>query len=110
MELHILDRIYIPAILPSENNFTDFNLKRNIIKKVALTEEDAAKYEITENAEEHQTKWNPVTDRENPLIVDFTTEELAYLKSACEKLADKPAPDNLWATVEKIYTAALATA
>ena len=38
---------YIPAILPSENNFTDFNLKRNIIKKVALTEEDAAKYEIT---------------------------------------------------------------
>lgn len=110
MELHILDRIYIPAILPSENNFTDFNLKRNIIKKVALTEEDAAKYEITENAEERQTKWNPVTDRENPLIVDFTTEELAYLKSACEKLADKPAPDNLWATVEKIYTAALAAA
>ena len=49
-------------------------------------------------------------DRENPLIVDFTTEELAYLKSACEKLADKPAPDNLWATVEKIYAAALATA
>lgn len=110
MELHILDRIYIPAILPGENNFTDFNLKRNIIKKVAITEEDVAKYEIKEAPEEQKTKWNPVTDRDNPLVVDFTSEELAYLKSACEKLADKPAPDNLWATVEKIYAAALATA
>ena len=110
MELHILDRIYIPAILPAENSFMDFNLKREITKKVALTEADAEKYHIKEDAENKRTTWDPALDRDNPLIVDFTPQELAYLKSACEKLADKPAPDNLWATVEKIYAAAQATA
>ena len=37
MELHIKDRIYIPQMLPQQNNFMGFNLKREIIKKVGLT-------------------------------------------------------------------------
>lgn len=110
MELHILDRIYIPSILPSENTFIDFNMKREIIKKVALTEEDAKKYDIKEDAENRRTTWDINKDRENPLVVDFTPQELQYLKTACEKLADKPAPDNLWTTVEKIYAACQPTA
>ncbi len=110
MELHIIDRIYIPQILPAENTFMDFNLKRDIIKKVALTQEDAEKYHIVEDRENKQTKWDINIDRENPLHVEFTPQELAYLKSACEKLGDTPAPDALWSTVEKIYTAAQATA
>ncbi len=110
MELHILDRIYIPAILPAENSFMDFNLKREITKKVALTEADAEKYKIQEDVENKRTTWDPAIDRDNPLTVEFTAQELAYLKAACEKLADKPAPDNLWATVEKIYAAAQAKA
>lgn len=109
MELHIIDRIYIPMILPKENSFMDFNLKRDIIKKVEITEADIEKYEIKENQKERRTEWNITTDRDNPLVVDFTPQELAYMKTACEKTADKPAPDNLWATVEKIYTAAQAT-
>lgn len=110
MELHIIDRIYIPTILPAENSFMDFNLKRDIIKKVGLTEADAEKYSIKEDKEHNRTTWDINADRENPLVVDFSAQELAYLKAACEKLADKPAPDNLWATVEKIYAAAQATA
>lgn len=110
MELNIIDRIYIPTILPAENTFMDFNMKRGIIKKVALTEADVEKYHIQEDAENKRTKWDPQIDRENPLVVDFTREELAYLKTACEKLADTPAPDNLWGTVEKIYAAAQPTA
>lgn len=106
MELHIIDRIFIPSILPAENTFMDFNMKREIIKKVAITEADAEKYSIKEDKENHRTTWNAELDYDSPLVVDFTSQELAYLKSACEKLADKPAPDNLWATVEKIYEAA----
>ena len=105
MELNIIDRIYIPSILPAENTFMDFNMKRGIIKKVALSEEDVKKYNIQEDKNNKRTTWDPKVDRENPLVVDFTREELAYLKSACEKLADTPAPDNLWSTVEKIYAA-----
>lgn len=40
MELHIIDRISIPSILPSENSFMDYNLKRSIIKKVGITKGD----------------------------------------------------------------------
>lgn len=106
MELNIIDRIYIPSILPQENSFMDFNLKRGIINKVALTKEDAEKYNIKEDTENRRTTWDIEADRNNPLIVDFTRAELDYLKAACEKMADKPAPDTLWATVEKIYAAA----
>ncbi len=109
MELHIIDRISIPSILPSENSFMDFNLKRAIIKKVGLTKEDIEKYNIKEDVENKRTTWDINVDRENPLIVEFSTEELAYLKRACEKLSDTPAPDYLWDTVEKIYDAAQTT-
>ena len=101
MELHIIDRISIPSILPSENSFMDYNLKRSIIKKVGITKGDVEKYNIKEDAE---------NKRENPLVVDFTAQELEYLKNACEKLSDTPAPDYLWDTVEKIYDAAQAKA
>lgn len=110
MELHIIDRIAIPSILPAENSFMDYNLKRSIIKKVGISKEDAEKYSIKEDVENKRTTWDIKADRENPLVVDFTAQELAYLKSACEKLSDTPAPDYLWDTVEKIYEAAQATA
>lgn len=110
MELHIIDRIAIPSILPAENSFMDYNLKRSIIKKVGINRDDAEKYKIKEDAENRRTTWDINIDRENPLAVDFTAQELAYLKNACEKLSDTPAPDYLWNTVEKIYEAAQATA
>ena len=91
MELHIIDRIYIPTILPAENTFMDFNLKRGIINKVAITQEDVEKYHIEEIKEERRTKWDINVDRENPLMEDFSRDELNYLKAACEKLADTPA-------------------
>lgn len=106
MELNIIDRIYIPSILPQENTFMDFTLKRGIISKVVLTDEDVEKYSIKEDTENRRTTWDIEADRNNPLTVDFSRAELDYLKGACEKMADKPAPDNLWATVEKIYAAA----
>lgn len=106
MELNIIDRIYIPTILPSENTFMDFNMKREILKKVAITPEDVEKYNIKEDKENRRTTWDMNKDRENPLLVDFSRQELDYLKTACEKLADTPSPDGLWTTVEKIYKAA----
>ena len=110
MKLHIIDRISIPSILPSENSFMDYNLKRSIIKKVSINKEDVEKYKIKEDAENRRTTWDINIDRENPLVVNFTEQELVYLKNACEKLSDTPAPDYLWDTVEKIYEEAQKTA
>lgn len=110
MKLNVIDRIYIPTILPVENTFMDFNMKREITKKVALSQEDIEKFNIKEDHENRRTTWDLEVDRQNPLEVDFSKQELEYLKKACEQLADKPAPDNLWGTVEKIYEAANTTA
>ena len=106
MELHIKDRIFIPQLLPQQGNFTEFNMKRNILKKVALTEADVEKYDIVENKEERRTEWDPEKDRDMPLMVDFSQDELQYLAKACEKVADANFPDEFWLTVEKIYNAA----
>lgn len=106
MELHIKDRIYIPQLLPQSNNFMGFNLKREIIKKVALTVDDKETYSIEEDKENNRVVWNVEKDREQPLVVDFTKDEIEYLKTACEKLAEAPYPDDFWMTVEKIYDAA----
>ena len=103
MELHIKERIYIPQVLPQQNDFIGFNLKRSIIKKVGLTESDQETYNIQEDKENGRVTWNVEKDRELPLVVDFTKEEIDYLQKACEKLSDSVYPDDFWMVVEKIY-------
>lgn len=103
MELHIKDRIYIPQILPEQNNFMEYNLKREIIGKVALTEADKEKYSIEEKKEEGRITWNSTLDAEQPLVVEFSKQELEYLKKSCESLSTSLYPDDFWLTVEKIY-------
>jgi len=36
-------------------------------------------------------------------VADFSREELDYLREACEKLSEKTLPDDMWATVERIF-------
>lgn len=105
MELNIKDRIYIPQILPAQNSFMGFNMKREIINKVALTQDDAKIYNIQENKEEGRITWDIQKDKEIPLVVGFSKEEINFLKQSCEKLAEAPYPDDFWFTVEKIYNA-----
>lgn len=107
MELHIKERLYIPQILPQQTtSFMDFNLKREIIKKVALTDKDRDEYNIEENQEEHKITWNAQKDVETPLMVDFSVAEIDFLKKACESLPAAAYPDDFWMVVEKIYEAA----
>ena len=106
MDLYIKDRFYIPQMLPAQGKFMEFNLKRGIIAKVAITEEDKKKYSIAEHQEDNSIKWDSKKDAENPLVVDFSKEELDYLKQSCEGLVESAYPDDFWLTVEKIYNAA----
>lgn len=105
MDLYIKDRIFIPQMLPQQNNFMGFNLKREIVKKVALTESDRETYNIEEDSEHNRITWDIKKDKETPLVVEFTKDELNYLKNACESLAETNYPDDFWVTVEKIYNA-----
>jgi hypothetical protein len=106
MELNIKDRIYIPQLLPANNSFIEYNLKREIIKKVAITEKDKEEYSIIEDAQAGEITWNSEKDFMQPLVVDFTKQEIDFLKKSCEALTDSVYPDELWVVVEKIYNAA----
>lgn len=103
MELHIKERLLIPSILPEKGNFMEFNLKKSIIQKVAITEKDKTDYEIVEKKDERRIEWNVQKDLETPLAVDFSQDELNYMRKACETISEQQLPDEVWGVVEHIY-------
>lgn len=103
MKLNIKDRLYIPQLLPANGNFTEFSLKRSILGKVGITAEDQEKFQIKEIPEENRIVWDSDKDLQEPLEVDFTAQELDFIRKGCEALVDTPKPDDFWLTVEKLY-------
>jgi hypothetical protein len=103
VQLHIKDRIYFPNILPKTGTFLEFNLKKSIVKKVAITDEDKEHFNIKTDQERGVINWDNEKDMAEPLEVSFTTEELEFLKKSCESLTEKENTDDFWMVVEKIY-------
>lgn len=105
MELTIKDRLYIQAFLPKECTFKQFNLKKDIIGKVEISAQERETVGLKENSETKSIEWD--VNKDTPLSVDFSEDELLFLKGACEKLSDEVLPDDMWNTIEKIYDAAV---
>ena len=105
MNLYIKDRIYLPQLLPQQGSFMEFNLKRSILKKITLTPEDYNAFNIQEDKANGRITWDSDKDQSEPLVVNFTSEELALLRKGCEQFTEResPAPDDFWVLVEKIY-------
>lgn len=101
MELTVKDRLYIPAFLPKEGNFKQFNLKKEIIRKIEISDSEREEIHLRENAETKRIEWD--VEKEVVLQVEFSGDEAAYLKQVCEKISDESLPDDMWATVEKIF-------
>ena len=99
MDLHIKDRLLIPSIFPERRKFMDFNLKKSIARKIAISEQ-------VEKKEEKRIEWNVQKDAETPLVVEFSKEELDYMRRSCEAIAEQQMPDEMWAVVERIYNEA----
>lgn len=106
MDLHIKDRLLIPSIFPERGNFMDFNLKKSIARKIAISEQNRKDYEIVEKKEEKRIEWNAQKDAETPLVVEFSKEELDYMRKSCEAIAEQQMPDEMWDVVERIYNEA----
>lgn len=103
MELLIKDRLYIPAFLPKEGSFKDFNTKKSILNKIEITQDERKAVGLKENEETKRIEWD--VEKDTPLVVDFSAEEMQYLKTSCEKISDRSLPDDMWQTVEKLYNA-----
>lgn len=103
MELLIKDRLYLPAFLPKEGNFKDFNTKKSILKKIEIMQDEREAVGLKENPDNKRIEWD--VEKDTPLVVDFSVEEMQYLKTSCEKISDQNLPDDMWQTVEKLYNA-----
>ncbi len=101
MELSVKDRLYLPTFLPARGNFKDFNLKKDILRKIAISDNERKEIGLHENAEDKRIEWD--VKKERPLVVEFSTEEAEYLRKACEKISDEELPDDMWATVACVY-------
>lgn len=64
----------------------EYNLKREIIKKVALTEKDKDEYAIVEDQQAGKVTWDSKKDMEQPLVVEFSKQEIDYLKKSWKPL------------------------
>ena len=103
MELSIKDRLYIPAFLPKEGNFKHFNLKKEILRKIEISDTEKTEVNLRENEETKRIEWD--TEKDIPLTIDFSKDESEYLKEVCEKISDETLPDDMWATVERLFDA-----
>lgn len=101
MELSVKDRLYIPAFLPKEGNFKEFNFKKEIARKIEISERERTEINLKENADTKRIEWD--VEKETPLHVDFSADEMGYLKQVCEKISEESLPDDMWVSVEKIY-------
>lgn len=101
MELTIKDRLYIPTFLPKEGTFKEFNLKKEIIRKVEITTQEREEINLHENTETKRIEWD--NEKETPIHIEFSADEMNYLKTVCEKLSDESLNDDVWATVEVLY-------
>ena len=61
-------------------------MKREIIKKVALTEKDKDEYAIVEDQQAGKVTWDSKKDMEQPLVVEFSKQEIDYLKKSWKPL------------------------
>ena len=95
MELSVKDRLYLPTFLPARGNFKEFNLKKEILSKIAIGDEERKAINLRENAEDKRIEWD--------VEKEFSADEMAYLQAACEKISDEELPDDMWGTVEAIY-------
>ena len=101
MELSIKDRLYLPNFLLAKGTFMDFNLKKSILRKIEISEEERKEINFRENKEESRLEWD--VEKETPLNVDFSKEETDYLRKSFEKISDEELPDDMWETVKRIY-------
>ena len=73
------------------------------MRKIAISDDERKEINFRENQEDNRLEWD--VDKEAPLIVDFSKDEMEYLRKACEKISDEELPDDMWATVEAVYNA-----
>lgn len=86
--LTLSDRIHLPSILKTEGNYSYLIIRKDIIKKLAISQEEVKKYEIKEIEEGFQKGWLSWNEKgaSSKFSYDFTELEKNEIKLALQKL------------------------
>lgn len=76
-------------------------MKKEILKKIEISDTERDEVNLRENEETKRIEWD--IEKETPLHIDFSTDEMEYLKMVCEKVSDEQLPDDMWISISKIY-------
>jgi hypothetical protein len=101
-KLLIKERLYLMNILPQQNSLVEYQLKKSIIKKVEITDEDKNLVDFKQESENNVT-WDAKKDADNQKEFEFTDQECLYVRKAIEALSDGEHPDEYWIIVTMLY-------
>lgn len=101
-KLLIKERLYLMNVLPQQNSLIEYQLKKSIIQKVEITDEDKALVDFKQENERNVT-WDAKKDMDNPKEFEFTDQECQYVRKAIEALSDGEHPDEYWIVVMLLY-------
>lgn len=82
-EFSISERIILPGILKPEGNYIYLTIRKDILDKVNLSQEEINKFGLT--VKEETLSWNPKF-KDEMFKINFTDLESNEIKLACEKL------------------------
>ena len=101
MELSVKDRFTCRPFCRHGATSRTSTSKKEILRKIAIPDEERKAIGLHENAEDKRIEWD--VEKEKPLAVEFSGDEMEYLRKACERISDEELPDDMWATVSRIY-------
>lgn len=105
MKLYLKERIYLLNILPQKAvSYKTFSIKKELIQKLSISEEDKEKYKIVANDDEAKSiSWDYKYDQEHPLELTFNEDLANYLKDTCESILENEYTDDIWNLIERIF-------
>ena len=86
MKLNLQQRIALTSYLPKEGKFETLVVLKDIQKKIEITQDEIAKYEI--KSSENSISWNKEGVK-SEMELEFTELEKAEIKKALKKISDE---------------------
>lgn len=102
--LHLKDRLVLPSLFPAKVTMSGYSLRKSILNKITITEDEIKRYGIKQDADNHVI-WDIEADMKEPLAVEFSDDEITFIKKIAEQRSEEELPTELWDAVDKIWNA-----
>ncbi len=103
VELHVKERIYAMNVLPKENSLIDYQLKKRIVGKLGLTDEEKNKLDFKVNNDDGSINWDAKKDFESPASIEFSEDEVAYITKSIQAASDGVHNDEFWLILTTVH-------